>query len=566
MNFKDLSFYLVRTLIKAAAETYYSSIIVENEEFIPGNGIPTFICCNHPNSLTDAAIILTALSRKRSHIKITCKDTLFKMNFIYWALNTMLDSVPIMRRREYGDKMDNCAAFANLINALENGDAVLLFPEGYSRYNSKAGNFLMGVANISSEILTKNKNNPDFKLNILPLSINYAHREKFRSNMIITCHKPIILNPVDFEDFIIDNNSIKDNQRKAPFKPAKSLTLAMDKIIRNGILDSPNWEYIEYAQTARNLYHSYGLDITYGNYIRLTRRFLDVFARKERKMEEEQRMNYEKTNDLNIDRFINDDQGKDDKITKLGPLDFKNIEQFIDIDKLAKDLKEYQDILDTIKISDDKLISNDSLSKSAITAFVEGCMIIIQSLLLIPYFAIWLPVLIFGKKYERKAMKSGDLEDNFDEIAQKKGLSGVVVILCSYIIIIFISLFSFNIFYILCAIIGYPLFMITGVILLENFSRSLRNMLYNIRFLKLKYFYKDDYYEFLKLRNGLYEKVRELTKAMNLPLDPKTLNANKNTLYSEDRNFLYKLYINLLRKENWNDTLRTRDIIRYSKD
>lgn len=163
-------------------------------------------------------------------------------------------------------------------------------------------------------------------------------------------------------------------------------------------------------------------------------------------------------------------------------------------------------------------------------------------------------------------MKSGDLEDNFDEIAQKKGLSGVVVILCSYIIIIFISLFSFNIFYILCAIIGYPLFMITGVILLENFSRSLRNMLYNIRFLKLKYFYKDDYYEFLKLRNGLYEKVRELTKAMNLPLDPKTLNANKNTLYSEDRNFLYKLYINLLRKENWNDTLRTRDIIRYSKD
>jgi len=37
------------------------------------------------------------------------------MNFVYWALNTMLDSVPIMRRREYGDKMDNCEAFANLI-------------------------------------------------------------------------------------------------------------------------------------------------------------------------------------------------------------------------------------------------------------------------------------------------------------------------------------------------------------------------------------------------------------------------------------------------------------------
>ena len=54
--------------------------------------------------------------------------------------------------------------------------------------------------------------------------------------MIITCHKPIELNPVDNKDLIIDKNNIKDNQRQAPFKPAKSLTLAMDKIIRNGIL------------------------------------------------------------------------------------------------------------------------------------------------------------------------------------------------------------------------------------------------------------------------------------------------------------------------------------------
>jgi len=60
-------------------------------------------------------VILTSLSRKRSHIKLTCKDTLFKMSFLYWAFNTMLDSVPIMRRKEYGDKMDNTEAFANLI-------------------------------------------------------------------------------------------------------------------------------------------------------------------------------------------------------------------------------------------------------------------------------------------------------------------------------------------------------------------------------------------------------------------------------------------------------------------
>jgi len=30
------------------------------------------------------------------------------------------------------------------------------------------------VSNITSEVLTKNKDNPNFKIDILPLSINYA--------------------------------------------------------------------------------------------------------------------------------------------------------------------------------------------------------------------------------------------------------------------------------------------------------------------------------------------------------------------------------------------------------
>ena len=73
--------------------------------------------------------------------------------------------------------------------------------------------------------------------------------------------------------------------------------------------------------------------------MRLTRRFLDVFLRKERKLEEEQRMAYEKEKDLNIDRYIFEDNGIDDKITKLGPLDYTAIDKIKDIDKLEEDLK-----------------------------------------------------------------------------------------------------------------------------------------------------------------------------------------------------------------------------------
>jgi len=87
------------------------------------------------------------------------------------------------------------------------------------------------------------------------------------------------------------------------------------------------------------LYHSFGLNITFGNYIRLTKRFLDVFARKEKKLESEKRMAYEKEKDLNVDRYVFEDHGKDDKITKLGPLDHTAIDELMNIDKLTKDLK-----------------------------------------------------------------------------------------------------------------------------------------------------------------------------------------------------------------------------------
>jgi len=50
-------------------------------------------------------------------------------------------------------------------------------------------------------------------------------------------------------------------------------------------------------------------------------------------------MNYEKENDLDVNRYVYDDNGKDDKITKLGPLDYDAIEKSVNIDQLTKDLK-----------------------------------------------------------------------------------------------------------------------------------------------------------------------------------------------------------------------------------
>jgi len=43
---------------------FYSSIIIENEEFIPPDGSPCIICANHSNSVMDAVVLVTSVSRK----------------------------------------------------------------------------------------------------------------------------------------------------------------------------------------------------------------------------------------------------------------------------------------------------------------------------------------------------------------------------------------------------------------------------------------------------------------------------------------------------------------------
>jgi hypothetical protein len=49
---------------KILLNIFYSSIIIENEELIPGDENPCIICANHSNSVMDAIVLVTSVSRK----------------------------------------------------------------------------------------------------------------------------------------------------------------------------------------------------------------------------------------------------------------------------------------------------------------------------------------------------------------------------------------------------------------------------------------------------------------------------------------------------------------------
>ncbi len=103
-----------------------------------------------------------------------------------------MSPVPIARPKDYeGRKVDNSQSFRKLIEALEKGDAICIFPEGISRYASEIAPLRTGAARIVSETLSRNFKNPDFEMSIITCSITYLHRAMFRSDILVTFHAPI---------------------------------------------------------------------------------------------------------------------------------------------------------------------------------------------------------------------------------------------------------------------------------------------------------------------------------------------------------------------------------------
>lgn len=144
-------------IFKIGLNIFYSSVIIENEDFIPRNGEPTIICANHSNSIMDAIVLVTSVSRKVPLHSRTCAER-GRIGKCYGVLlriqssmereyqtgssdkviPTVRDSgwwlvrpVPIMRQKDHiGEKVDNTAAFQKLIEVHRRKKVLLMVGSG----------------------------------------------------------------------------------------------------------------------------------------------------------------------------------------------------------------------------------------------------------------------------------------------------------------------------------------------------------------------------------------------------------------------------------------------------
>lgn len=184
-------YQVLRSAARVALRWYYSEVIVQGRERIPGRG-PVLVVANHPNALVDALLIAMAVDRR---VLLTAKATLFEHPFLAPLLG-MIGVVPLRRAKdEHGNPGDrtavsrNADAFRMVTEALRRERVVLVFPEGISHDEPSLAPLKSGAARMA--LMARDAGAP--ALHILPIGLVYEKKERPRSQVLVRIGVPIDL-------------------------------------------------------------------------------------------------------------------------------------------------------------------------------------------------------------------------------------------------------------------------------------------------------------------------------------------------------------------------------------
>ncbi len=249
---------LIISLIHLITNTFFRRIDIVGEESIPAEG-PVIFAGNHPNALMDGWLLTARCGRWPLHFMANSK--LWK----YKVLGRMLDAsgaVPVNRPEEHDGEVDNSKAFDKLFEVVENGDCMGIFPEGVSHTESHLSKLKTGAARIALSVAARGK----VKVTIIPCGLNYIHRHRFRSQVLIEFGEPIVIDEQWLQDFQADERAT-----------VRRLTDHLAESLMAVTLNAPDWSTLRFVQAARRLYKPAIANLTPSEYVELNRRFMQAY-------------------------------------------------------------------------------------------------------------------------------------------------------------------------------------------------------------------------------------------------------------------------------------------------
>ncbi len=249
---------LIIWLIRVITNTFFRRIDVVNIENVPEDG-PVIFAGNHPNALMDGWLLMATCGRWPLHFMANAK--LWKYRLLAPALDAS-GAVPVYSRDEIDGDVNNEAAFTKLYEVIESGNCMGIFPEGISHVESQLSKLKTGAARVALAVAARGK----VRIRIIPCGLNYIHRHRFRSQVLIEFGEPIVIDDEWMQSYRLDER-----------QSVRKLTDHLAEALANVTLNAPDWRTLRIIQTVRRLYKPAKASLTPSQYIELNRRFVERY-------------------------------------------------------------------------------------------------------------------------------------------------------------------------------------------------------------------------------------------------------------------------------------------------
>lgn len=196
---------VVKPVAGIALRWYYRSISVAGAQRIPATG-PVFLAPNHPNAMVDALVVAWTAKRQ---VGFTAKSTIFS-NPLLSAFLRNAGVIPLKRAKDMVktemeaaaiDPARNAESFRAVSEAMAEGKAVVVFPEGISHDAPQLAPLRTGLARMALQARdTLNVRG----IQIIPVGLLFEKKEQPRSAVLVQIGAPIYVDAIDSDAHAVE--------------------------------------------------------------------------------------------------------------------------------------------------------------------------------------------------------------------------------------------------------------------------------------------------------------------------------------------------------------------------
>jgi 1-acyl-sn-glycerol-3-phosphate acyltransferase len=214
---------LIRAFVRALLAIFYRRRDVVGLEHVPAAG-PLIVAANHQNGLIDPMLLLAAIPRP---LRPLAKSGLFRHPIIAPFLH-LARALPVYRRQDGGgDTSGNAPMFRAVGEALGQGEAILIFPEGVSQPEPT----LMTLRTGAARLLLEAEASGVSAVALVPVGLVLDEPSRFRSGSALV----LIGAPVPTTDCV-------ELHRHDPVSAVRTLTERLAAALRRQIVDAEDRE------------------------------------------------------------------------------------------------------------------------------------------------------------------------------------------------------------------------------------------------------------------------------------------------------------------------------------